>query len=511
MDVLADRMPTMDQTILSDRYSLLGVLGEGGMARVYLARDNVLDRDVALKVLREHYADDEGFVERFRREAKNAASLNHPSVVQIYDQGRAEDGTYFIAMEHMPGGTLKERINKVGPLAPAEAARIASQVVEALALAHGRGIVHRDIKPHNVLLSASGEAKVGDFGIARAATSRTMTETNLLLGTAAYMSPEHVRGERVGPQSDLYSLGVVLYEMLTGELPYKADNPIATAVKHLDEAPRSAREANPAVPETIDALTTKLLAKRAEDRYSSAAALAEDLRRISEGFPPLAAGLEERTTAYMARLSAKTRPLTAVFWPLGGSGPPASRGRQWALLIPLVALLVGMALLGVLTWALGGSTPKEQDTPEAGGAQRVEAPAVAKAPAVVKATMVKAPAVVGLSRDKAHKILHQRGLKLGAQGEAPSGDVAAGKVIEQDPAAGTKVDRGTAVGVVISTGPPREPAPRAASSSATASAAASASAASASPAANGAGGGPPPWAGEGEPEGAPPPWAGEGE
>jgi len=142
-----------------------------------------------------------------------------------------------------------------------------------------------------VLLGASGEAKVADFGIARAATSRTMTETKVLLGTAAYMSPEHVRGERVGPQSDLYSLGVVLYEMLTGELPYEADNPIATAVKHLDEAPRSPREANPAVPETIDALTTKLLAKRAEDRYPSAAALAQDLRRVSEGLPHSPRGL----------------------------------------------------------------------------------------------------------------------------------------------------------------------------------------------------------------------------
>src|SRR3712207_2488244 len=159
----------MHRTVLGDRYTLLEVLGGGGMARVYLAHDDVLDRDVALKVLREQYADDEGFVERFRREAKNAASLNHPSVVQIYDQGRAEDGTYYIAMEHMTGGTLKERIAKGGPLDPSEAAGIASQVADALAVAHQRGIVHRDIKPQNVLLTASGsEAKVADFGIARA-------------------------------------------------------------------------------------------------------------------------------------------------------------------------------------------------------------------------------------------------------------------------------------------------------------------------------------------------------
>src|SRR5918992_5662293 len=249
------------------------------MAKVYLAHDNVLDRDVALKVLREQHADDGDFVERFRREAKNAASLNHPSVVQIYDQGHAEDGTYYMAMEHMRGGTLKERIAKGGPLAPAEAAGIASQVADALAVAHQRGIVHRDIKPQNVLLTASGEAKVADFGIARVVSARTVTEANLVLGTAAYMSPEQVRSERVGPASDLYSLGVVLYEMLTGELPYRADDPIATAIKHLEEPPPRPREANPAVPRKLDALVVKLLAKRPEDRYASAADLAEDLRR----------------------------------------------------------------------------------------------------------------------------------------------------------------------------------------------------------------------------------------
>src|SRR3712207_138409 len=173
--------------------------------------------------------------ERFRREAKNAASLNHPNIVQVYDQGRSESGTYYMAMEYVPGGTLKERIKGEGPLNPGEAAGIASRVAEALAVAHERGIVHRDIKPQNVLLTASGsEAKVADFGIARAVSSRTMTETNLVLGTAAYMSPEQVRGERVGPASDLYSLGVVLYEMLTGNQPYTADAPIATAMKHLD-------------------------------------------------------------------------------------------------------------------------------------------------------------------------------------------------------------------------------------------------------------------------------------
>src|SRR5215210_2575498 len=252
---------------IDGRYALGELLGGGGMANVYLARDDVLGRDVALKMLRGQYADDEDFVERFRREARNAAALNHPNIVQVYDQGRAEDGTYYIAMEYVPGGTLAQRIKRGGPMDPAEAAGVASRVAEALAVAHERGIIHRDIKPQNVLLTPSGDAKVADLGIARAASAKTMTEASLIFGTASYMSPEQAKGERVTPQSDLYSLGVVLYQMITGELPYTADNPLATAMKHVEEPPPHPREANPAVPEELDALTTKLLAKDPEDRY----------------------------------------------------------------------------------------------------------------------------------------------------------------------------------------------------------------------------------------------------
>ena len=474
--------------LLDNRYRVIEALGSGGMAGVWLARDEVLGRDVALKVLREQYADDEEFVERFRREAKNAASLNHPNIVQVYDQGRSENGAYYMAMEYVPGGTLKERIKREGPLDPGEAAGIASRVAEALAVAHARGIVHRDIKPQNVLLSASGEAKVADFGIARAVSSRTMTETNLVLGTAGYMSPEQVRAERVGPASDLYSLGVVLHEMLTAKLPYTGDDPIATAVKHLDEPPRHPREANPAVPEALDTMTAKLLAKKPEERYSSASELAEDLRRVSEGLPPLAIGLGEQRTAKISQDTGKTRVAPTVFASERGPGPPASRGRQWVLVVPLVALVVGMVLLSVLTWALGGNASK-QDTPGGGGAQKVEV-----------------PAVVGLARGETQKSIEQAGLRLGSREEAPSDEVAAGKVIEQHPAASTEVDRGTAVRVVISTGTPREPAPRA-SSSATSSASPSASPASASPAAKNAGGKP-----QGAPQnhGGPPPWSNAG-
>src|SRR5918998_829252 len=283
----------MQRPLIDGRYALGDLLGGGGMAQVYLAHDEVLSRDVALKILRGQYTDEE-FVERFKREAKNAAALNHPNIVQVYDQGQTEDGTHYIAMEYVPGETLKSRMTREGPLDPGEAAGIASRVAEALAIAHERGIVHRDIKPQNVLLTPAGEAKVADFGIARAASSKTVTETNLILGTSAYMSPEQVGGERVGAASDLYSLGVVLYEMLTGALPLRGDDPIATAMKHINQPAPHPRDANPTIPEGLDALSAKLLAKDPQERYPGAAELAEDLRRIRDGLSPLAAGVGEQ-------------------------------------------------------------------------------------------------------------------------------------------------------------------------------------------------------------------------
>ncbi len=237
----------MQQTLIDNRYAVGHLLGSGGMAEVYLAHDEVLDRDVALKVLKEQYAGNEEFVERFRREARNAAALNHPNVVPVYDWGRSEDGTYYMAMEYIPGGTLKERIAGGGPLDPGIAAGLGSRVARALAFAHEKGVIHRDVKSQNILLTEAGDAKVTDFGIARAAAATTISRSSIVLGTAGYMSPEQAKGEPVGPRSDLYSLGVVLYEMLTGNLPYEAESPVAVALKHVDEPPRSPREANPDV------------------------------------------------------------------------------------------------------------------------------------------------------------------------------------------------------------------------------------------------------------------------
>jgi serine/threonine protein kinase len=334
--------------ISGGRYALSELLGSGGMAEVYLAHDRILGRDLALKVLREGYAEDAGFVARFRREAVSAASLNHPYVVQVYDQGRAENGRLYIAMEYVPGGNLKDLILKRMPLYPAEAARLASQVAEALGAAHERGIVHRDIKPQNVLLGEAGEAKVTDFGIALAASSTSTTSgTNRVFGTASYMSPEQAMGERVGPASDLYSLGVVLYEMLTGTVPFEAEGALATALKHVTDQPIPPRERDPSVPEAMDALVMKLLAKDPEARCGSAFELAGDLRKARVELPP-------SSLAGAARSPGNPREQASTDSGAHSVEPgtePQRRKRPVAMgLVALAALLA----LGTFGWGLTG-------------------------------------------------------------------------------------------------------------------------------------------------------------
>jgi eukaryotic-like serine/threonine-protein kinase len=430
----------VQRTLIDDRYTLVEPLGGGGMAKVYLAHDEVLGRDVALKILRDMYAEDEEFVERFRREARSAASLSHPNIVQVYDQGRSEDGAYYIAMEYVAGGTLKDRILRDGAIEPGAATGVGSQIADALQAAHEKGVIHRDIKPQNVLVTGTGDVKVTDFGIARAASS-PLTATSAVLGTAGYMSPEQAMGEPVGPQSDLYSLGVVLYEMLTGDLPYRAESPISQAMMHVNEPPRSPREANPEVSEPLDALTLKLLSKNPEDRHVSAGALANDLDRIRAGFPPVstATGETGRMTAPpppggRTRKTVTQPPATA---------PGRDRRRRGRLLPLLAALLFGVILLGALGWASdffegfdltgsGSSDSGEKQTATNG---------------------VEVPDLAYFWEADARLALSNAGLSLGTVRREASDTVLGRQVVRTDPGAGEEVDRGSVVDLVVSTGP----------------------------------------------------------
>src|SRR5213595_2276866 len=253
------------------------------MANVYLAEDQELGRRVAIKILNDRHANDEQFVERFRREAKNAAALSHPNIVSIYDRGEAE-GTYYIAMEYLDGRSLKELIVQRGPAPVTVSVEYARQILSALRFAHRHGIVHRDIKPHNVLVDGEGRVKVTDFGIARAGASQ-MTEAGSIVGTAQYLSPEQARGSGVDQRSDVYSLGIVLYELLTGTLPFNGDTPVEIAMKHLSTVPEPPSAKRPEVPSELDMVVMRALAKNPDDRYQSAEEMDADLERVLQGLP----------------------------------------------------------------------------------------------------------------------------------------------------------------------------------------------------------------------------------
>jgi eukaryotic-like serine/threonine-protein kinase len=289
---------TLINTLFDGRYRILRKLGTGGMANVYLAEDEVLGRRVAIKILNDRHAGDDQFVERFRREAKNAASLSHPNIVSIYDRGEAE-GTYYIAMEYLDGRSLKELIVARGPAPIHLAVDYARQILAAIRFAHRHGIVHRDIKPHNVLVDGEGRLKVTDFGIARAGVSQ-MTEAGSIIGTAQYLSPEQAKGAPVDQTSDLYSVGVVLYELLTGVVPFSGDTPVEIAMKHLSTVPEPPSAKRADVPRDLDLVVMRALAKDPSERYQSAEEMDADLRRINRGVA-ISPVTEEAATAIIAR------------------------------------------------------------------------------------------------------------------------------------------------------------------------------------------------------------------
>src|SRR4051794_37112085 len=334
-----------DGQIFTDRYELGPEIGRGGMADVFLAGDRLLDREVAVKVLSPGFANDPTFVARFRREAQSAASLNHPNIVAVYDWGE-DGGNYFIVMEYVAGRTLRDVLRQYVKLPALEAARIAAEIADALSFAHRNGVVHRDIKPGNVLLTASGQVKVTDFGIARAEQSDDLTKTGSVMGTATYFSPEQAQGLDLDGRADVYALGVVLYEMLTGAPPFVADNPVSVAYKHVREEPIPPSRVDPEIPDAMDLAVLTAMAKDPALRYQSADELRADLLRFERGRPLLGGPILPATAA------AAPIPFAAA----GATPPPTPtpmkrprRKRRWGAVVTVaIAFALLLALIGVL-------------------------------------------------------------------------------------------------------------------------------------------------------------------
>jgi serine/threonine-protein kinase len=330
--------------ILADRYQIEEEIGRGGMARVYRATDTVLGRTVAVKVLGEDYALDPTFVERFRREAQAAARLNHANVVSVFDTG-SDGAVHFIIMEFVEGRTLADVMTTDGPLDPERAAEIAMRIAEALSFAHAEGLVHRDIKPANVMITDRGRVKVMDFGIARLATSNTITQTSTVFGTAAYLAPEQAQGQRVDGRADVYALGVVLYEMLAGRVPFVADSAVAVASKHVLEQPQPPSQVRAGVPPALEAIAMRALEKDPDDRFADAGQMASALGQ--------SIGLSAVTTEPLTGTAAHDRTaVLPVAVPPSRRGTHAAPGRPPRWWIPIVLFAVGAVLLALFLPAL---------------------------------------------------------------------------------------------------------------------------------------------------------------
>ena len=424
-------------TLFDGRYRIQRKLGAGGMADVYLAEDQELGRRVAIKILNGRHANDDQFIERFRREAKNAAALNHPNIVSIYDRGEAED-TYYIAMEFLDGRTLKELVVSRGAAPINVAIEYARQILSALRFAHRHGIVHRDIKPHNVLVDAEGRVKVTDFGIARAGTSQ-MTETGSIVGTAQYLSPEQARGGEVDPRSDLYSLGVVLYELLTGKTPFDGETPVEIAMKHLSNAPKPPSKLRPDVTPELDKVVLRALAKNPDDRYQSADEMEADLERVARGAPVSAATAATQVLPAAAAVAADPTSATMIAPPSAPArvvppppmvteeeyAEPGGPGRPlWPWLLA-AAFVIAAAIAGFFVWhEVAGS---KVQVPVNNYVNETQAQAVRQ---IKAANLV--PSIKHGSNEKFKK----------------------GIVYDQDPGPGAKVDKGGTVTIFVSTGPP---------------------------------------------------------
>ncbi len=441
-------------TVVDGRYEILQRVGSGGMADVYLAVDRLLGRRLAVKILHHRFAEDQEFVERFKREASSAAGLSHPNVVAIFDRGEW-DGTYYIAMEYLPGRTLKQIVKEQGPLPEAAAIDIVLQVLRAVRFAHRRGVIHRDLKPHNVILDEEGRAKVTDFGIARAGAS-DMTLTGSIMGTAQYLSPEQAQGHAVSEASDLYAVGVVLYELLTGRVPFDGETAVTIALHHISSAPTPPSALNPQVRRELDEVVLTTLAKDPAARYDSAEALIGALEQVRAGLPAPVGGRAIEPVGVPAAIGLATDPEATATWPAparlggiheGGNGAPTgsmllassregdtspdlhggdpsrrSPRRHWLLwLFGLLVLLIVVGVAAVLLLAGPRSTT--------------------------------VPNVIRRTAAAARQQLQRAHLKA-ALSSAPSATVGRGLISSEQPAAGQRVERGSVVAIVLSTGPP---------------------------------------------------------
>jgi serine/threonine-protein kinase len=454
-------------TIVDGRYRILRRLGAGGMAEVYLAADSQLGRQVALKLLHRRFAEDEEFVERFRREASAAAGLQHPNVVQVFDRGEW-DGTYYIAMEFLPGRSLKQVVQDHGALDPTLAADLAIQVLTAARFAHRRGIVHRDIKPHNVIVDDEGRAKVTDFGIARAGAS-DMTETGSVMGTAQYLSPEQAQGHPVDARSDLYSIGVVLYEMLTGVVPFDAESPVTVALKQVSEAPVPAIQRNPAIPPALDAVVMHALRKDPNARFQDADEFIAALEHA------LAGGYVETTTVV--------------------EEPLVEEDRGWRRVVAVALVVLALAAIAIgaylllqpetkavpnvvdkraenATQILQGEgfevnvVPIQSDTVEEGRVAGQDPPPGEEAEVGSEVTInvstgpgeALVPLVQGLPADEAADTLREAGFRTDRRDEF-SDTVRRGRVIETSPPEGQSVRKGSTITLIVSRGPEKTAVP----------------------------------------------------